>query len=214
MLRTALGVGFLTALGGALAACALPFDQGGAQAQPADPALLALLVQSVGPGYQVDRRATGLMGLDEAAYSAPMPQGLTSEQLKAHGFRGAAARVWRSGDDFITLAVYAFPDDDAARAFVDSLVSYLAKDTLGETYPSTHIPLGTGFELTSTTKGGDRPIFCDGEMFSFGPRAYLVDNCGSQPESPAVAADIAKSQYERAFTADFGGTAGSPSPGR
>jgi hypothetical protein len=177
-----------------------------------DTSLQAELVSEPPAGYSASASGTGSLDLTTASYSTPADVSQTASVLTGQRFKGGYVRVWRKGPDYITVAVYRFDSASHAAAFAFFEKTAIAGELGSYTYVLSSPPWGTGFVITSTNKTRSKHIFCQGGLFGLEAEAFLVQTCGEQPNSSAMADSLAAEEYLHASGVVFPAGAPTPSP--
>ena len=141
--------------------------------------------------------ASGPMEIEDAVQSTAADPSHKRRFLETSGFQGGYSRVWTKGDDYVTALAHEFSSDRGAKRLVSFEMDELAKTT-AQRFEVKDIPGAKGYVLSGVKRKGQEPLFCQGVWFAVDTRAFGVSTCGAQPNTSAVAEDLAVEQYERA----------------
>jgi hypothetical protein len=181
--------------------------------------LQSLLLDAVPSGYTANPRASGALDLAGSAYSTPAKASDTRGELAADHFTGGYSRVWSSGSDYITAAVYSFAREAEAQRFMSFEKAAISQSGNGLPYALSQPPDGIGFVISSPTKAQNRYVFCQGGMFTRDTFVFLVEVCRATPVDQELTGSLTANQFSHAIAvlgsaepAPPEKTAGSPVP--
>ena len=143
--------------------------------------------------------ASGPMTVDDAIASTAADPGDKRRFLETSGFQGGYSRVWTKGDDYVTALAHEFSSERGAKRLVAFEIDQLSTTT-SERFEVTDVPGAQGYILSGVKRKGQEPVFCQGVWFAAGTRAFGVSTCGAQPNTTAIAEDLAVEQYDLAST--------------
>jgi hypothetical protein len=192
---------FLAFCGGlGMVGCA-PFGAGTPNRDVPSAKLASLLLDSVPPGYTVNRDAGGRLDVGAAAYSTPASAGDTRAELDADHFTGGYTRVWVAGTDYMTAAVYSFSQQADAQRFTSFETGHLSRAGNAVRYQISAPNDGFGFVLSSRTKSGNRYVFCQGGMFTRDTYVFIDEVCSATPLGQELATSLTANQFSHAVAA-------------
>ena len=163
--------------------------------------LVSLLLDSAPSGYKADTRASGRLELGAAVYSTPANATDTRAELDADHFTGGYTRVWVSGTDYITAAVYSFTRQADSQRFMGFEKNAVSHAGNGLPYALSQPPDGIGFVISSRTKSQHRYVFCQGGMFARDTYVFIVEACGATPVGQELAISLTAKQFSHAVAA-------------
>ena len=167
--------------------------------------LASVALSAAPPGYSAQPVGdNGALSVDDASSASPADPTSVRNFLNNSTFQGGFERVWTHGDDFITDLIYQFGDGATAVRFM-TLETEQIKSFKGDyTYPAPQLGNGQGFVLYSTTRSGDKSVFCNGVWFTVSNRAFQLLDCSVNPGGATRVLELAAQQYQQA--------GGSPAP--
>lgn len=196
---------WLTAVG-VLTAAALGAACGDAST---DQSLANIVLSSAPQGYSSTAVGdNGTLPIDQAASATPADPASVQAYLQKTSWRGAYARVWVRGSDYVEDIGFAFAAAKDAQGLVDLEVDQIRAGQGNYVYPLAAVPKGQGFILYSQTRVGGRNVFCNGAWFAYQVHAFEVLTCGASPGDSSVATAMSSQQYQVA-----GGVPATPTPG-
>lgn len=147
----------------------------------------------------------GTLSIDDASAATPADPTTVRQYLNSSSWRGAYARVWVSGSDYVEDLGYTFASSDGAAGLVKLETTTLQAGQGNYVYPFTAIPGAQGFVLYSQTRVGGHDVFCNGIWFAHSTDAFEILTCGATPGDDSRASQLADQQFQA-----VGGTPATP----
>jgi hypothetical protein len=178
----AVTVGLAAVLGVATASCA-----GGHSATTDDIAVARLLDPTLGTPLPPVSGPTGPLSKDLAAQATTLPAGQARAYLDSHGYQAGYARVWQSGEEFVSVLGFQFFAPRDAVGLQATAFAAMADDAGYAPFDDPAIPGARAWDRTSAVSG--RTLFCYGEWFTVDRYAVDVTHCAPFALSaPAITA--------------------------
>jgi hypothetical protein len=175
-------------------------------------ALAPLVLGTVGAGYTIpDKGPNGPLTLDQAATATPADPAAVKQRLGNGRFSGAFERVWRSGDQFVSILVYSFADAGAAASFATFEQRSIAASGSSTMFSAGRGPGEQVFTFVGATRAAvGTTQFCEGAWYAVESRAVEVTHCGaSRPGYPNQVIDLANQELDL-LTGINAGAVGTP----
>lgn len=149
----------------------------------------------------------GVLSIDDAASATPADPSTVHRYLDSSSWRGAYARVWVSGANYVEDLGFLFAAGSGAQGLVDLEIRQIKTGQGNYVYPVTDIPGAQGFILYSQTRVGGRNVFCNGIWFAHDADAFELLTCGATPGDDFRASQMAADQFRA-----VGGELPTPNP--
>ena len=161
--------------------------------------LAPLVLGSVGSGWAIPEKGpNGALTLDQAAAATPADPTAVRHRLDTGRFSGAFERVWRSGDQFVSILVYSFADAGSAASFATFELRSIAATGTAVMYTAGRGPGEKVFTFAGATRAAvGTTQFCEGAWYAVETSAVEVTHCGaSRPGYPNQVIDLANQELD------------------
>ena len=138
------------------------------------------------------------LGVADAAPLLATDPTETRNQLGAFGYSDGAERVWTKADEDLAAMVFEFSSNQGPGNTLAYVRSQLKTRQAVTLFNDGGEPSGQGFDLSGSSRVGNRQVFCQGSLFPVDRYLFLVEDCAGGPRYSAGPLAQARSQYERA----------------
>lgn len=154
------------------------------------------------PGYVADATASGSLNLTTAAEATVVAAPVARTQLRRDGCLTGSSRLWNDGDEYAQITIFSCGSSaDAQRlerfelAYAGGLAGGGSLGARASRLTVPGVPAAAGFFADGDAVAGGQPLFIYGAWFTVGPRAYLVETGGMQPQPTVFLQILTSHEY-------------------